>query len=98
MISFARGVPGLFVWTINLRNECLQHRRTRRHLGHRHPGTKPGGYGCHARADAFGDVVALGLAFTFWKEVHLNIGYIRAPPHEVMAYQAVEVERCRHPA
>ena len=62
-------------------------------LGHGHTRIVFGGDGGDARTHAFGDVVALRLAFVLRYQIDLDISDIRAVPHEVVAHETVEIER-----
>ena len=85
--------PVLFGRPVNFGHERLQHRRAGRHFGHGHARAEFGGDGGHARTHPFGDVVALRPALALGQEVDLHVGNVRALPHEIMAHEAVEVER-----
>ncbi len=80
---------------VNFSDQGLQHRRAGRHFGHGNPCAKFRGDFRHARTHPLGDVVALRLAFVFRHEVDLQIRHVRATPHEVVAHEAVEIERRR---
>src|SRR5581483_10394923 len=49
--------------------------------------------GCHPRTDPFGDIVALCLPLAFGHKINLQVSNVSSPTHEIMSYQAVEVER-----
>ena len=89
-------VAAFLVRPINFGDQRLQHRRAGRHFGDGDARAEFRRNLRHARTDAFGDVVALRLAFAFGHEIDLDVGHVRAAPHEVMAHQAVEIERRRH--
>ena len=78
---------------VDFGDERLQHRRTGRHFGDGDARIEPGGDLGDARADALRDVVALRAAFAFGKEIHLDVGDVRALAQEVMAHEAVEIIR-----
>ena len=77
---------------VNFSHQCLQHGRARRHFGNRDAGTEFRGDLRHARTHAFGNVMALRLALVFRHQIDLHVGHVRAPPHEVVTHEAVEVE------
>jgi hypothetical protein len=77
---------------VDLGDEGLEHGRAGGHLGDGDAGAVPRGDGRDARADAFGDVVALGAARVFRGEVDLEIGDVGAAAHEIVPDQAVEIE------
>ena len=87
----ARGL----VRAVNLRHERLEHGRAGRHLGNRYARTELRRDGRDLRTDPLGDVVALRLALLFADEVDLNVRDVRSAPQEVVAHEAVEIERRR---
>ena len=81
------------VRAVDFSHEGLEDGRTGRDFGDGDAGAVFGGDGGDARADTFGNVVALGFALAPGHEVDLQIRDMGAAAHEVMAHQAVEVER-----
>ena len=77
---------------IDFRHERLQDGRAGRDFGHGDAGAVFGRDCGDARADALGDVMALGFALALGNEVDLQVGDVGAAAHEVVAHQAVEVE------
>ena len=86
----------LLVGPVDFSDERLQHRRAGRHFGHGDARTVFRGDLRDARPHAFGNVVTLRFAFAFRNQIDLHVGNVRAAAHEVMADQAVEVERRGH--
>ena len=70
--------PALLVRAVDFGDERLQHRRAGRHFGHGDARAVFRGDFGDARADAFGDVVALRFALAFGDKVDLQVGDVRA--------------------
>ena len=83
----------LAVVAVDLGDEGLEDGRAGRDLGHGDGGAVFLGDGQELLADALGDVVAGGVAVVLGQEVDLDVGDIGAAAQEVVADEAVEIER-----
>ena len=77
-------------------HEGLEHRGAGRHFGDGDGGLILGGDGGEARTDPDSDGMALGGALLLRNEVDLQVGEVRPAAQEVVADQAVEIERRGH--
>ncbi len=83
--------PGL-VRPVDLGHQRLEHRRARRHLGHLDRARRTSSRPARARrAPAWRCRGSGPTARSFGDEVHLQVGLVGQPPHEVVAHEAVEV-------
>ncbi len=85
----ARGLIG----SVDFGYQCLENRRSGRNFCHGNSGSVFIGDFRNSRANAFGDIVALGFAFVLFEQVDLKISHTGALPCKVMTDQAVEIER-----
>ena len=83
-----------FVGTVNFRDDRLQHRWARRHLGHRDGSAVFFGNGGHEGTHPFRDRVTLVGARLLTHKVHLDVRDIRPAAKVGVADEAVEIKRC----
>ena len=92
MTSFREGEPRFLRGTVNFGDKGLQHRRAGRHLSYGDACAVFLGDCRHARAYAFGDVMALRFPVVLGDKIDLQVGHVRSAPHEIVADESVEIK------
>ena len=86
------GEPCLLRGSVNFGDKSLQDRRTRWHLGYGDARAVFLSDCRYERANAFGNVMALGFPVVLRDKIDLQVSHIRSASHKVVTDEAVEIE------